>query len=715
MSGGSSSLRLRPCAILGLAALVAASCLPAPSSALPQRALLHDELHGVVSRRELTPPLRSGALSVRYSPDGLYLMVQDPSGIFIFSRNPLRLIAFAVADSTYPAQFSFDSKSITSIGDGLRMTRASLPPGGPKEEKDLPARSGCVQGLLSPGAEFFACLTPDLLLVVYELATLQTVFSKSLAMANSRYPIVFIPLDPETAFSGPFGFRLANSWDGMIGKGAKYVSMSFSADGKKLFAAGAADSFCAELASGQKCSFPGSIKKRNFASFSVLSDDRVLLAGADREDSPAVLSLKDGSELAAPSFSADSAHLASNSRYALLSNGSTLGLRVFDLRQNRELDAPLNLAVDISGEETAAVDERGNLFLYRVGERLPFLSSFLPLDNIHQLRAAAVTRDLDFIAFAVDGSGAVFSLATGQRVYSGPRFSAATFSDPLAAYLVSPAIRKVPAQVLRIDLPSARSATAWSVGASLHRSSGSSLLEYSFVNPTGRGIPVIRMNESDVPYVLRGLDLPTGKELWKRDFSRDCPVPFADPQGERLVLAWSAHTEGAQSAAKRAGPAAEQVYRHAKLVKQDSFFEVLDARSGKTLGGVLVQEGNGPYSFDAAFSAGNALFLFKDGKRVFLYSLLSGEQIARFVGGIPAVNAQSQLFAIDERPRVLGIYDLASGAKVDEQFFPDNLAYTHFSADGKRLLALTAHQMAYILDVSALRRSEKSPAPAPPN
>lgn len=715
MSGGSSLLRLRPCSILALAPLVAALCLPATALAVPQRPLPHDELHGVISRRELTPPLRSGALSVRYSPDGLYLMVQDPGGIFIFSRNPLRLNGFAAADSTYPATFSFDSKSITSIGDGLRMTRATLPPGGPKEEKDLPARSGCLQGLLSPGAEFFACLAPDFQLAVYELATLRTVFSKSLAIPNSRYPIVFIPLDPGTAFSGPFGFRLANNWDGMIGKGAKYVSMSFSADGKKLFASGAADSFCVELASGQKCSFPGSIKKRKFASFSVLPDDRVLLAGAEREDRPAVLSLKDGSELAAPSFSADSAHLASNPRYALLENGSAIGRRVFDLDQNREVDAPRNLAVDISGQETAAVDERGNLFLYRVGERLPFLSSFLPLDNIHQLRAAAVTPDLDFIAFAVDGSGAVFSLATGQRVYSGPGFSAATFSDPLAAYLVSSSIRKVPTHVLRIDLPSAGSATAWSVGAGLHRSSGSSLFEYSFVDPMGRGIPVVRMNESDVPYVLRGLDLRTGNELWKRDFSRDCPVPFADPQGEHLVLAWNARTEGAQNAAKRAGPAAAQVYRQAKLAKQDSFFEVLDARSGKTLGGILVQEGNGPYSFDAAFSAGNSLFLFKDGKRVFLYSLVSGEPIARFTGGIPAVNSQSQLFATDERPRVLGIYDLASGAKLDEQVFPDSLAYTHFSADGNRLLALTVHQMAYILDVSAVRTSEKTLEPPPPN
>ena len=67
----------------------------------------------------------------------------------------------------------------------------------------------------------------------------------------------------------------------------------------------------------------------------------------------------------------------------------------------------------------------------------------------------------------------------------------------------------------------------------------------------------------------------------------------------------------------------------------DSFFEILDAHSGKTLGGVLVQQGSGPYSYDAAFSVGDALFLMKDGKRVSVYSLRDGSLKARFVGGFP--------------------------------------------------------------------------------
>jgi hypothetical protein len=111
-------------------------------------------------------------------------------------------------------------------------------------------------------------------------------------------------------------------------------------------------------------------------------------------------------------------------------------------------------------------------------------------------------------------------------------------------------------------------------------------------------------------------------------------VPFADSQGDRLVLGWNATSPQAASAAKRI-PSVWEIFKHAKISKLDSYFEILDARFGKSLGGVLIQVGSGPASYDAAFSAGNALFLLKDGKRVSVYSLQDGRLEARLVGGIP--------------------------------------------------------------------------------
>lgn len=75
-----------------------------------------------------------------------------------------------------------------------------------------------------------------------------------------------------------------------------------------------------------------------------------------------------------------------------------------------------------------------------------------------------------------------------------------------------------------------------------------------------------------------------------------------------------------------------------------------------------------------------------------------------------APSAESNLFALDEGIGRLGIYDLLTGQKIEEQLFGDNLAYKHFSADGKKLLVLTQHQEVFVLDMSTVR---EHPLPPP--
>jgi hypothetical protein len=199
-----------------------------------------------------------------------------------------------------------------------------------------------------------------------------------------------------------------------------------------------------------------------------------------------------------------------------------------------------------------------------------------------------------------------------------------------------------------------------------------------------------------------------GTRLWERIFTLDVPVPFADPQGERVVLGWIATTESARAEAK-------QVLRGARPPKianrseHDTYFEVVDARTGKALGGVTVQVGAGPEDFESVFSVGDALIMVKDDVRITVFSLSSGREIDRFFGSVPAASAESNLLAASDRKH-LKLYDLKTGARKEDYAFPDELAYLHFSADGKRLLALTTHQVAYVLDVS----SAVAPAPSKP-
>ena len=678
-------------------------------------------MQGVLSRRLLKPPLRNAKVTVRYSPDGRSLMIQNPSGIYLLSRQPLVLTAHFNAENLYTPRFSSDSQSMTAVGFGLQMYREKVPSGANLEQMELPFKNGCIDARLSPGGDYFACLSPDYKLIVYQLSTKQAIFSESLNSPGSSFRIVLEPLGRYDAFAGPFGLRRANDWQDLAGKDRFVLPMSFSPDGKLLLVNTSLEAFGIDLATGRKRTLQGELRKQLKGSFCMLDDDRLLVARDEKDSRPVLLSLKTGDVLAHPAFTAGSVRPASDSRYVIFADAGVTGEWIFDLQENREVDAPDNVSVDIFGNELAALNTSGTLFLYHLGEKLPFASVDLPPDELPNLLAAAVSPALDRFAFSVEGNGAVYDVTTGQVLSSTPSFSAAAFSDSSTLYFLPPSLKHdASSPVSRLTLPSGKPQPAWpgekeprdAREGILFHSGGTVLLQYAF--ETSSPHSVISAQESSIEYRLRALDPATGKELWRRDFPDHSPVPFADPQGDRLVLAWDASTSSAEAAAKRI-PSAWPVFKHAKRSNLDTFFEIVDCHSGASIAGVLLQQGSGPYSFDAAFSVGNTLFLVKDEKRVSLYSLQDGKLLGKFVGLLTAASAQGGLFALEESPGRVSIYSLATGTKLGQHNFMDPIAYIHFSADGSRIFVLTKHQIAYVLDANFFRGTGAVAAPAPPS
>jgi hypothetical protein len=260
-----------------------------------------------------------------------------------------------------------------------------------------------------------------------------------------------------------------------------------------------------------------------------------------------------------------------------------------------------------------------------------------------------------------------------------------------------------------LDTTTSKASSVWEAATNLLRAGGSVLFEYFFESAEGRGLMFHTGSfpqEGPVPYNLRALDPETGKVLWNRLFDNLPPVPFADPQGERLVLAWRAKSPGASAAAKHL-PQAGNIMKKAKLADKDSFLEVLDARTGKPVGGLLVQSGTGPEGFDSIFSVGESIIFSRD-LRVQLYSMLDGQLKAKLLGVRPSASLQSNLLALQAGPELLAIYDLNTAAKLDEQIFSDPIIYTHFSGDGQRLFVLTKNQYTFALDMKNIRQPHSS-------
>lgn len=694
---------------------------PSPA-AFPQGSGGRENLHGVLSRAQLTPPLRSGSFYLRFSPDGRYLLARDSSGVFVFSADPLKFLVYIEAEKQCQASFTPDSQAIRIVGQDLRVATRNIENLQQLDVKTLPVKEDCLSVAVSSNGTRLACTGSDFSLRVFDLATAEEIYTSAPDNSLEDQAIAVVPLDTSGVYAGPVGFILANSWAPLADRGLQVLPLFFSPNAQELLVGSPhRGGFRIDLQTQKKLSLPRAIKDRLDSSLTWLDRDRVAALEPARPHAPKIFSLESGATLSTLRFTANWFQTSSNARYLLLHDIGTSGGRIFDLEENRLLDIPENIGVDVSGSVMALLIEDGELYLYRLGDKLPYRMAHLPLGDLPELRVASLDSDLKFINLATDGRGAVFSTTAGTRIGDFPGFLAAFGQNASTTFLTMSSTLEAPPKILRLDttLRTSSASALLSLGNEILRSGGPVLVEYSLDNSVGRGVnftdlPVLGIagvvnREAGVPFKLLALDPASGAVVWRRSFFQETPVPFPDPQGTRLVLGWRAQSDEARQAASHY-PAAKQILKKAKLDEHDTFFEVLDARSGKSLGGVLVQVGNHASSFDAAFSEGDTLFLLKDGIRVSLFSLSDGALKAKLVGNKPAANGVSGLLALNEGAGKLAVYDARTGAKLDQLLFPEQIAYSHFSDDGKRLFVLTQNQLAFVMDVSGVGHLPSAPS-----
>jgi hypothetical protein len=112
--------------LLGSVIVLAICRHPALSFSASQSNRPRQNLHAILSESALAPPLRSPEVTLRFSPNGKYLLFQDPSGVAVLSTSPLAVLFHIAARDIYPVQFSADSQSITIVSRALAFAQWNL-------------------------------------------------------------------------------------------------------------------------------------------------------------------------------------------------------------------------------------------------------------------------------------------------------------------------------------------------------------------------------------------------------------------------------------------------------------------------------------------------------------------------------------------------------------------------------------------------------------
>jgi hypothetical protein len=313
----------------------------------------------------------------------------------------------------------------------------------------------------------------------------------------------------------------------------------------------------------------------------------------------------------------------------------------------------------------------------------------LPLGQLGNLQAFSASPDLQWLAISGKTRGAVWNLTHNQRSFYIRGFKGAVIDNDGVADVDIQKFEKTNRHLVRLNSSTSRVEE----GMDLEKTPGTQFGTV-FLRSTRNGKNDWKWRD----VLVEALDVHTSTVLWSRNFPKEAPETLSRRAGSLLVFSWSANSEGAKLEI-RGNPALNQRWPKIDADGNDYFLEVLDPRSGKTLGATILHTGKGSFRVTSAEAAGNFLVAADSSNRLHVISLESGEQKGILFGRRPALSTTSSLLTAENERGQLSLYDLNNLARREQYVFKKPVTYVYFGGDNHRLLVLTADQTAYVLNL----------------
>jgi WD40 repeat protein len=642
----------------------------------------------------LEPPLRSDIENLKFSPSGEYSLAQDDASIFVFANDPFTFLFRIDAPEARHAQFSPDSQKILFVTEGLRVEEWSIDDQERTSVHEMTVPEGCLQSTLSHDGKLLGCVNRNLDLSLIEVESGNTILTKKAYFEPKGF--------------GPGGdvmrlliyIILADFGDG------RWIRMTFSPD-DHYFAATAADSgIGVDVPSHTQIPLRRALNDLLNGEFAFLAPDRVIVQNHFDPKNSGIIEFPSRKVLQRlPISQHQNLDAPTRGNYVILRPVKDAQVGVLDLKSlNFVIGSSKSSVIYVYDQKVLSQRVSGEVGIFEMSTHERKGQAELPNSTLGTPRAWAVSPDLRWLAVSGASRGAVWDLANSKRLYYTRGFRGAYFDGDQAFYADFPKLEAQPRTVARADLSRENIVS----GPAIEQEEAAQQYAQFILlrKPVGKDAA---LNHN---ITLEVEDVKDGHVLWSRNFPKEAPVISFRQQRDSLVFEWGADESATKDEIK--GSASLQTRFAAMRERKGAYLvEVVDADSGDVRGRLLLDTGRGSFRVTRAFAEDDWVLIGDNENRTRVYSLSTGEQKGILFGTHSALSSAAGILIVENQSGQIEVYNLNTLQKRTHLTFPHPISAWSFSADGKRLLVLTANQTVYVFDTKALDKVGPAIATAP--
>jgi WD40 repeat protein len=632
-----------------------------------------ESLPGLLWTRQLSPPLESDINSVKFSPDGKYLLAQDDFNVYVLMRQPFRYVFRIPAENAEPASFTPDSQSVVVWTGGLHIEKWDIASEKRTEVHEVVVQRPCLQSQLSPDGNVVACArleqgndtTFDLDLLdpasgatllekknVYTLGTQDFFALLALALNRGHFNLLHMEFSPDGHYFAISRNDMAMAWD---------------------------------LQDRSPVKLNGSVKDVMSGGFAFLGSDRIVGINEYEPKRSGVAKFPNGPAGERIPLGGVKLYAPAHGDFVIVRPSTKeFAVGVIDLKTTKSAVVSKMSALDVYDDTYARPQPDGSIAILDLATLQEIARTTLKGHLIGWLNSAEVSPDLNWFAGSGESHGGIWNLDTGQRLFDLRGFRGCYFAPDDTMTADFPAYLTEKRSVGVVDIEHKEVHKGQDLGDDQVTKVGKYLIREKRQKGKWNG-----------PEDLEVHDVTTDALLWSKRFEHDSPSIWMLPWGHEMAFEFWLTGDEAKDRMKQDSQLAEQAK---KIESKDTarFVEVLEPQTGTILGEFPVDTGKASFQVLQVVPAGKWVIITDNENRVLVYSL-DGTLEGRLFGMRPAPEASAETFAMENDDRSLGIYNLANLKEQEELKFSTPLSFYQIVDHGTKLFALSEDQTAYLL------------------